>query len=119
MLRRIVLAVLVLISILCSLAFECEDGLGSLATPGTYVLTEPSSTSGGLFTRSDVGNLSIDLKKDGTFYLRFPEVAYMGGWTVTGSQIELQIQMWGTTMVLTGTIGGTTISLDDGSVWTR
>lgn len=117
MLRKTLLAVLVLASVVCSFAFTCEDGPSSSATAGTYILTEPSTIVGGTFKKSDVGEMSIELKKDGSFYLRMPGASYVGSWRLSGDTIELQHNIWGSTMVWTGTVSRDTISLDDGSVW--
>jgi hypothetical protein len=112
------LVVTAIMALLC-FSLGCPDDPGQSIISGDYVLTEPSTVSGGLFEQSDVGELSIDVKTDGTFYLRFPEIAYAGSWTVTGTTIELQLEMWGSAVVWTGTVGGDTISLDDGSIWTK
>ena len=117
MLCRLLVVTLVLVSAVGSLA--CPDGSGQVALSGSYVLTEPSTTIDGLFGESDVGNMSIELKTDGSFYLRMPSVAYVGSWTLSGDTIELRMEMWGSTMAWIGTVRGDTISLDDGSVWKK
>ena len=115
MLQKCLLVVLAVASM--SGSFGCPDNGGQLGASGTYVLTEPSTTSDGMFRSSDVGNLAIELKGDGTFYLRFPSVAYKGSWTLSGNSIDLSLEMYGSTMVFSGTLTGDTISLVDGSVW--
>ena len=117
MLWKLLLVALVLASIGGSLA--CPDGPGQLAVLGTYVLTAPSVAVGGFFGQSDVGNLSLELKKDGVFYFRFPSIAYLGSWTLSGDTIELRMEMYGSLMAWSGTVRGDTISLGDGSVWKK
>jgi len=88
---------------------------------GLYVLTEDSTTSQGFFEEWDIGDVYFDIENDGTLYLRYSEqgLSYVGQWTLNGNAIELQIEIWGSPIVWTGTVNGNTISLGDGSVWKK
>ncbi len=96
-------------------------GLGFSPVPGSYVLTEPSTSSSGAFREWEIGKVCIDLESNGTFYLRLLDegFSYMGEWTSSGNTIHLQTELWGSRIAWTGTVNRHIISLADGSVWTK
>lgn len=116
-----IIAIIVIVAIATHPSVLPPLGPSQLAISGTYILTEASTSSSGLFEEWDIGEIHIDLENDGTFYLRFTDagVAYLGEWTLNGNTIELQTEMWGSPIVWTGTVNGDTISLEDGSVWKK